>query len=798
MEKKIETHRGPLLGYAITLLLVIGCCHVSSILADEKKVYIVHMDKSHMPTSFENHIDWYDSSLKEVSDKAEILYAYTHVTGFSVRLTQNEADEMMNRPGVLTILSDMKYELHTTRTPWFLGLDQKSTLLPTNEKVSDVVIGIVDTGVWPESPSFDDTGLGHIPDSWKGECENGKNFSKFICNKKLVGARSFREGYIANYGPINESRESITPRDIDGHGTHTSTTAAGSIVDGANLLGYANGTARGMAPSARVAVYKVCWSDHCWSSDILSAMDKAIADNVNVLSLSLGGSFLDYFKDSIAIGAFAAMKKGIFVSCSAGNGGPSYYTVSNVAPWITTVGAGTLDRDFPAYVILGNGKNYSGVSLYNFLDSPLPDKQFPFVYAGDVRNDVSNITDGTLCMQGTLNSTKVNGKIVLCERGNNSDVEKGYVVKLAGGVGMVLVNTADDGEGLVADAHLLPATAVGQTAGNEIKDYLFSDPNPNVPFTCTILSGGTKVGIEPSPLVAAFSSRGPNSITPGILKPDLIAPGVNILAGWSGAASPSDIPEDNRRVSFNIISGTSMSCPHVSGLAALLKAAHPDWSPAAIRSALMTTAYTTYKNGEVIQDVSTGKASIPFDIGSGHVNPVSALDPGLVYDLVPEDYFNFLCASNYTSEHIRILGNFTCDAKESYSVNDLNYPSFAVSIQSQKSSDTVVVNHKRTLTNVGQPGTYKVSTSTSGSVSISVVPDTLTFSQTNEKKSYTATFTATTVCQRMRVRDLEELCGLTLMGNMSWGAQLRLFGSKSIIDSRFIYRHLNTHFNISK
>ncbi|KAL6573016.1 hypothetical protein OROHE_002492 [Orobanche hederae] len=744
MEKKIETHTVSVFGYAITLLLAIGCCHVSSIMAEEKNVYIVHMDKSYMPTSFENHIDWYDSSLKSVSETSEILYAYTDVmSGFSVSLTQKEAEEMKNRPGVLTIFSDMKYDLHTTRTPWFLGLDQKSTLLPTPENVSEVVIGVLDTGVWPESTSFNDAGLGPITDSWRGECETGTNFSKSNCNRKLIGARSFSKGYEAKNGPINPSKESNSTRDDDGHGTHTSTTAAGSIVAGANLFGYASGTARGMVPQARVAAYKVCWLGGCFGSDILAGMDKAIHDNVNVLSLSLGGGSANYYSDTIAIGAFAAMERGIFVSCSAGNKGPIRSSLSNVAPWITTVGAGTLDRDFPAYVSLGNGKNYRGVSLYK--GNPLPGKLLPLVYAGDA----SNVINGNLCLPGTLIPEKVKGKLVLCDRGVSPRVQKGDVVQNAGGLGMILANVDVNGEELVADAHLLPAMAVGLRAANAMKDYLSTKHNA----MATIHFRGTKVGIVPSPTVAAFSSRGPNTINPEILKPDLIAPGVNILAGWSGASGPTGLDIDKRRVNFNIMSGTSMSCPHVSGLAALLKAAHPEWSPAAIRSALMTTAYTTSKNGELMLDASTGEQATPFDYGAGHVDPVRAIDPGLVYDLKPEDYFNFICALKYTPEQISNIlliatREFTCKANESYSVNDLNYPSFAVSIQSQNGSGTVVVEHKRTLTNVGPPGTYKVSVSppsTSGSVKISVLPDTLTFSQTNEKKSYTATFTATSV-----------------------------------------------------
>lgn len=700
-----------------------------------KKTYIVHMSKSEMPASFEHHTHWYDSSLKSVSDSAQMLYTYENaIHGFSTRLTPEEAGLLEAQPGILSVLPELQYELHTTRTPEFLGLDRTSNMVPESDSVSEVIIGVLDTGVWPESKSFLDTGLGPVPSNWKGLCESGTNFTSAYCNRKLVGARFFSKGYEATMGPVDETKESKSPRDDDGHGTHTASTAGGSVVEGASLFGYAQGSARGMATRARVAVYKVCWIGGCFSSDILAAIDKAIEDGVNVLSMSLGGGMSDYYRDNVAIGAFAAMEKGILVSCSAGNAGPSSYSLSNVAPWITTVGAGTLDRDFPAFASLGNGQNYSGVSLYR--GSSLPGKLLPFVYAGNA----SNATNGNLCMMGTLTPEKVAGKIVLCDRGVNPRVQKGAAVKAAGGLGMVLANTDANGEELVADAHLLPATTVGQKNGEKIKRYLFSDPNP----TATILFEGTKVGIQPSPVVAAFSSRGPNSITPGVLKPDMIAPGVNILAGWSGSLGPTGLATDTRRVEFNIISGTSMSCPHVSGLAALVKAAHPEWSPAAIRSALMTTAYVTYKTGQKLQDIATGKDSTPFDHGAGHVDPVSALNPGLVYDLTADDYLNFVCALNFTAEQIRALArrNFTCDAGKKYSVTDLNYPSFAVNF----GGGATVVKYTRTLTNVGTPGTYKVSiTSQSVGVKISVEPATLSFSQANEKKSYTVTFTGSSM-----------------------------------------------------
>ncbi|KAG6530525.1 subtilisin-like protease SBT1.7 [Zingiber officinale] len=720
------------------LALLLLCCLAAA--EAEKQTYIVHMAKFQMPAAFVEHGDWYDASLRAVSDTAEILYSYDTVAhGFSARLTAAEASALEGLPGVLGVHPEVRYELHTTRTPEFLGIDHGEGFVPQSDFNSDIVVGVLDTGVWPERRSYDDAGLGPVPASWKGACEEGKDFKAAdACNRKLVGARFFSRGYEATIGAIDETKESRSPRDNDGHGTHTSSTAAGSTVPSANLLGYAAGTARGMSTRARVAVYKVCWLGGCFSSDILAAIDKSVEDGCGVLSMSLGGGTADYFRDSIATGAFNAMAKGVVVSCSAGNAGPSASTLSNLAPWITTVGAGTLDRDFPAYVVLGNGKNFSSVSLYS--GKPLSSSPYSFIYAGNA----TNATNGNLCMQGTLIPEKVAGKIVLCDRGINARVQKGFVVRDAGGAGMILANTAANGEELVADAHLLPASAVGQKAGDAIKSYLFSDPSPSA----TIVFGGTKVGIMPSPVVAAFSSRGPNAVTPDILKPDIIAPGVNILAAWTGQVGPTGQAADPRRTEFNIISGTSMSCPHISGLAALLKGAHPDWSPSAIKSALMTTAYAAYSNGNGILDVATGHDATPFDFGAGHVDPPKALDPGLIYDISPDDYIDFLCALNYTTLQIASVSrrpNVTCDASKSYAVSNLNYPSFSVAFSTASSSEAqaaTTVKHARTLTNVGLPGTYKVTVTAPAEVKVAVDPQELRFAAAGEKKSYTVSFSA--------------------------------------------------------
>uniref|UniRef100_A0ACD5X9G6 Uncharacterized protein n=1 Tax=Avena sativa TaxID=4498 RepID=A0ACD5X9G6_AVESA len=727
----------------LLLLLVVAALAVAAETAERRDTYIVHMAKSAMPAEYADHGDWYGASLRSVSP-AKMLYAYdTVMHGFSARLTEQEASDMAAADGVLAVNPETRYELHTTRTPEFLGIAGSDNLFPQSGTAGDVVVGVLDTGVWPESRSYDDAGLPEVPSSWMGTCMAGPGFDSSSCNRKLVGARFFSRGYEAAMGPMDTSRESRSPRDDDGHGTHTSSTAAGSAVADADLFGFASGTARGMAPRARVAVYKVCWLGGCFSSDILAGMDAAVADGCGVLSLSLGGGSADYMRDSVAIGAFAAMEQNVLVSCSAGNAGPGSSTLSNVAPWITTVGAGTLDRDFPAYVMLGDGKNYTGVSLY--AGKALPTTPIPIVYAGNA----SNSTSGNLCMPGTLSTEKVSGKIVVCDRGINARVQKGFVVRDAGGAGMVLANTAANGQELVADAHLLPAAGVGEKEGTLIKSYIASDPKP----TATIVVAGTQVDVRPSPLVAAFSSRGPNMVTPEILKPDIIAPGVNILAAWTGKAGPTGLVADTRRVSFNIISGTSMSCPHVSGLAALLRSAHPEWSPAAVRSALMTTAYSAYTGGGQsgpILDAATDKAATPFDYGAGHVDPARAVEPGLVYDLGTGDYVDFLCALKYTPNMIAALSRgktYSCAANKTYSISSLNYPSFSVAYSTENGeageSGPTTVTHTRTLTNVGAAGTYKVAASVSMSgVAVVVKPTALAFKAAGEKKSYTVSFTA--------------------------------------------------------
>jgi subtilisin family serine protease len=524
--------------------------------------------------------------------------------------------------------------------------------------------------------------------------------------------------------------QSKSPLDNIGHGTHTASTAAGSAATDAAFYKYGKGTAVGVAPGARIASYKACWQTGCASSDVLAAFDEAIADGVDVISISVGDNRKPqkFHKDSVAVGALRVIRKGIVVSASAGNTGPAESTVTNVAPWLLTTGASTINRRFPDTVVLGNGETFTGTSLY--AGSPVSATEIPLVYGGNVGS--------RFCEAGKLNSTMVAAKIVLCDYGINGGVAKGEAVKLAGGAGAILAGVKDFGEFAYANPHMFPTTVITFASTEKIMKYLSTAASP---VTTVVFHGTVDGRIPTSPRIAAFSSRGSNRRAPEILKPDVIAPGVNILAARTGESSPTGLGTDRRRVQYNIISGTSMSCPHVSGVAALLRQARPDWSPAAIKSALMTTAYVLDNAGNVIKDMSTGKASTPFARGSGHVDPNRPLDLGLVYDADADDYVSFLCALGYTADQIAV---FTDDDPETDclthtgSAGDLNYPAFSAVFNPNMDN----VTQRRTMRNVGCNfrATYTANITSPAGVRVTVKPRKLRFDARQRRRDYEIAF----------------------------------------------------------
>ncbi|KAL4188122.1 hypothetical protein AMTRI_Chr09g22350 [Amborella trichopoda] len=697
--------------------------HRPSALAAESELrtYIVHVRLPEL--GFQSLMDresYYRSflpnALTESSSADErMIYAYSEVIkGFAAKLSPEEVEAMKAKDGFLHAYPDVLLYPQTTYTPKFLGLNPNSGVWPESGFGNGTIIGLLDSGIWPEHPSLNASGMPPPPKKWKGTCvDYGEDFNASHCSNKLIGARAYNSGDLGGH---------LSPRDNEGHGTHTSTTAAGWFVPGAQVLGNAQGTATGMAPHAHLAIYRVCYPTGCAGSDILAGIDQAVQDGVDVISVSLGGLQSEPFiNDPLAIGAFHAMRHGIFVSCSAGNQGPGHGSVANEAPWYLSVGASTVDRAIRANTKLGNGDTFMGQSGYQpkgFGPTPLP-----LVYPGDI------------CAEGALNEDKVAGKVVLCDGGSISRVRKGMAVLKAGGAAMILLNNEGSVLPLIAEAHVLPASEISFEDGEKIKAYINSTKNP----TATILFKGTVFGDTAAPEVAGFSSRGPSIQSFGILKPDIIGPGVDILAAWPLNASISDIPGDTRRVKFNMISGTSMSAPHLSGLAAVLKSAHPNWSPAAIKSAMMTTAYVLNTKGKPITDQTHGPADV-FAIGAGHVNITRAAHPGLVYDLTADDYIPYLCGL-YTEQEVQAIAGSTahCSNETTILEGELNYPSFSVVFKSEGPSS---FSFKRTVTNVGDANSsYHVEVAQPDGVNIEVQPNNLHFTKVNEKKSFQVVFT---------------------------------------------------------
>ncbi|KAE8718057.1 Cucumisin [Hibiscus syriacus] len=627
----------------------------------------------------------YTTMLREVvSSGVEsdvLLYSYHRsFNGFAAKLTKDEADKLREKDGVVSVFLSQKMQLHTTRSWDFMGFSKK-VLRSAIE--SDIIVGMLDTGIWPESQSFNDTGFGPIPKKWKGTCQSSDNFT---CNKKIIGAKYYKAD--GDYDPDYDIQ---SPRDSEGHGSHTSSTAAGAFVSKASLYGLAKGTAR--------------------------AFDDAIADGVDIISLSVGSSSAsDYFDDPIAIGTFHSMKNGILTSNSAGNSGPVLSSISNLSPWSLSVAASTIDRKFVTNVKLGNGEIYEGTSINTF---DLDGKMYPFIAGAAAPNTSQGYTseDSRYCDLETLDKTLVEGKILFCDYDSQA-----YGPVDAGAVGAVFQNSKRKD---YVFPYGLPLSNLNLDDGRNVFNYVNTTENP----TATIF----KTQVEDNqfaPFVVSFSSRGPNPVTADILKPDLAAPGVDILAAWSEIPTLTDTDGDTRIVPYNIVSGTSMACPHATGAATYVKSFHPTWSPAAIKSALMTTAFPMS---------SENNLEAEFAYGAGHINPAVAVRPGLIYDAGEIDFVNFLCGQGYNPKQLALLtaSNSTCSEETKVPVWDLNYPSFALSTTPGNSVTRVF---HRTVTNVGSAvSTYKAVVKAPSGLVIQVQPSVISFKSLGQKQSYTVT-----------------------------------------------------------
>jgi subtilisin family serine protease len=602
--------------------------------------------------------------------RAPVVYRYrTAFPGFAARLTPGEADRLRSTPGVRALTPDgISYPLATKRAPSssggsgsgregpaFLGLPGGlwKGLGGPEHAGEGVIVGVLDTGIYPDHPSFADrpdaAGAGESryqgpayqappASKWHGECQAGAEFPATSCNNKLIGARYF----VSGYGPENlNEHEFLSPRDAVGHGSHTAATAAGNYGVVPTLGGHTVGVASisGIAPRAWIAMYKVCWAGKivdpkkdeppqaCSDSDNVAAIDAAVHDGVDVINYSLGSSSAQVF-GPVERAFLFAVGAGVFVANAAGNTGPEAGTVGSpgAVPWLASVGATTLGRTFQSPVTVtptgasgGTPVEAKGASLTDALSAR------PLLDAAALPASGSSPAQAELCLPGSLDAAAVAGKAVLCKRGQNARVDKGKVVRDAGGVGMILYNAKADEE-VVADLHWIPAAHVTLETGQAIKALLASGAGAEVKI------GASQPVAKPADVMAPFSSRGPQSPVPDIAKPDMTAPGVDILA----ATSPTPTGAGRPGETFEIMSGTSMASPQVAGAAALLTQLHPTWSPSAVKSALMTSAVpgVTKQDGKTPAD--------PFDAGSGRIDPNRAADPGLVLDAGMADYTRYL------------------------------------------------------------------------------------------------------------------------------------------------------------
>ncbi len=641
------------------------------------------------------------------------------LNGFSAKLTADQAVKLARDPSVLVVAPDTE-NAPDYSTADFLKLSGPNGTWNTKFGGQDaagkgVVVGVIDTGYTPSSAYFAGQEVKPLtgnpvvgvpyrtPDgkiamlkadgeTFKGECQVGTDFDGTACNSKVLSARYFGEDFAATVPPEDWAPgERLSPVDAASHGTHTASTAAGNANVEAMVDGRSFGLTSGIAPAAKLSVYKVCWEDNdpnsggCYSSASVEAINKAIEDGVDVLNYSISGA-TDTTTDPVSLAFLSAASAGIFVAVSAGNSGPTASTVNHGAPWLTTVAATSFSQELQGTVEFSDGSKYRGASIMNGQVS-----NAGVVLAANA--GAAGKASPNLCGPDSLDPAKIAGKVVVCDRGVVDRVAKSAEVKRGGGVGMILVNLSVSS--LDTDKHSVPTVHVNPPATEAIKAKVTANPAITVSL---VNKDTTGLPLEAQPQIAGFSSRGP-LLAEGsdLLKPDVAAPGVAVLAG----VSPIGTGGDN----FGFLSGTSMASPHVAGFGALILAMKPTWSPAAVKSAMMTTTSD-------VKNADGSKNTDVFATGAGQVDPARVLDPGLVYDASEADYLEFIHGTT--------------------KARDMNLPSFALGNLAGKIEVT------RTLTAL-TPGVYKAQFNVPG-IKVSVTPAVLNFRAAGEKRTFKVSF----------------------------------------------------------
>jgi len=710
----------------------------------------INQNSAHVK-KYATHLENNQNDMIHLAGGAKVYNYRFAFNGFAARMTEADAEALRANPNVINVWKDEIMKIQTDTSPTYLGLTRGGGKWKKGFVGEDIVIAVIDTGIWPEHPSFADVKTPQkgnrgkkipydtAPNFTPSGCDFGNMAANpedmdFSCNNKLLAARCYNNGFSSGPddtnpcggdGSFTGGFEFQSARDVDGHGSHTASTAGGNNGVQAFIGGEELGEVSGIAPRARIAVYKDCWDgpdqttttdDGCASSDSAAAIDQAAADGADVINFSIGGSSNNFNgPDDIAF-LFAA-DAGVFVATSNGNAGPGAGTVGTPSgvPWITAVGASQDDGVFYNTVTVNAPGGIAGDYVAVEGNGPVQLSDTGPITAAVTHSDPVNGC-GTDAGGNPIGFNNTIDGIALVSRGTCSFSEKYNNAALSGADAIIVYN---DG-----------------ASPSRIDPIVMSAPGTTIPgvmighFDGLVLAGETGVNatldaanaVPALNRIAEFSSRGPNNGELDIIKPDVAAPGVAILA--------AETPANGQNELFQSINGTSMASPHVAGSFALLKQAHPDWSPAMARSALMTTARQGLKKS------FADAPADPFDIGAGEILPGDANNPGLVYDADIFDYVRYTCGSA-TQPQIFTAG--TCAFFGSIDPSDLNLPSIGIGelVGRQTISRTV------TSVNKGKGRKlYRVSVDAPAGIDVSVSPRRIRLRR-GESASYEVTFTVT-------------------------------------------------------
>jgi subtilisin family serine protease len=699
----------------------------------------------------------HDRLLGSIGAASTKIYSYRYsVNGFAARLTGAQVARLAQNAEVERIWQDTDQYLQTNNSASFLGLQDPVGGLRADLELrgEDIVVGIIDSGVAPQHPSLLDTEdrtpracrsdwsrtslLGiwlctsyrrnpptvvvyDAPVGFTGICQAGPGFAPTDCNNKIVGARFYLEGFLARHEL--DPGEFRSPKDADGHGTHLATIIAGNSVD-ATLLGTRVARVSGIAPRARIAIYKACWlkpgdlRGTCTTSDLVRAIDDAVADGVDLINYSVGSLETDLdAPDDLAL--LDALDAGVLTVVAAGNDGPELDTIGSPssAPWVLTTAASTQGGElFDDAVEITAPADLAGAIVMREASFTPPLSRDDALEEQLVTADDGQGGDGSAAgsprdaCEPLTNSADMDGRIALIERGSCEFQVKIANAEAAGAIAVVVYNDSDDPP-IVMNGDTgsvgIPAVMIGNADGAVLVDRLAADAETEEQQVALRLARGIFASVpSDGNVVADFSSRGPSLSDSNFVKPDVTAPGVDILGGHT-----PDVANGLLGEWYQYMSGTSQSAPEVAGVAALLKEAHPGWSPAALKSALMTTTYVEVVRGD-------GEPADAFDMGAGHIDANRAVDPGLVYDSSFADYAAYLCSLPEPPFTAGDCAAHTAAGHPSSAV-DLNLPSIGVA--GLISGDVI----RRRVTNVGPPASYAAEVIAPPGFSVVVEPSSL-------------------------------------------------------------------------